>query len=57
MKFGISEHADGVLVEAVPDEIGMDLPTLLERLKAIGPATFTEQAQALLQTILYGRAA
>lgn len=53
MKFGICEHADGVLVEAVPDHIGYDLSDLLRALEQHQPATFTAQAQALLQEILY----
>lgn len=55
--FGINIHADGITVEAVPERIGYDLPALLETLKGMGPATFTEQAQALLQARLYGEKA
>lgn len=57
MKFGICEHRDGVLIEAVPDEKGYTLQELLKALKGKGPATFTPAAQHLLMKALYGREA
>lgn len=47
--YGICHHADGWIVEAVPEQFGGDYDWLVEQLRITGAATFTDEAMELFE--------